>query len=223
MWDQVVWVTRGGMICLNINWITLIQSRLSRSQILHFPDYTTCKTQPVTNCSCDFTMTAALNAQLLSNVFFPPRSGDPQRCWIGRLGCCQHHLCHLSCSAASCSSCDKTWVYSVAENTGLNLAARRCLSPHKPQPIFLAVSQGQSWTSLFVNLFCVFFFFKSFFTQRLWNSFNFSSTSLFQKNKLHVMEIWVRIPPPPKQENICSSNEKSLNMVVNFIQKTVII
>lgn len=63
----------------------------------------------------------------LSVEFFPPspHSGDPQRCRIGRPGCCQHHLCHLSCSAAGCSACDKTWVYSGAENTGLNLAFGR--------------------------------------------------------------------------------------------------
>lgn len=92
--------------------------------------------------SSDFTMTAALAAELLSNAYqwssFFPCSGDPQRCWIGRPGCCQHHLCHLSCSAASCSSCDKTWVYSGAENTGLNLAVRRSPS--------LSVS-WQNWSS----------------------------------------------------------------------------
>lgn len=84
--------------------------------------------------SYDFTMTAAFTAELLSSPYqwSPPpltHSGDPQRCWIGRPGCCQHRLCHLSCSAASCSSCDKTWVYSGAENTGLNLAVRRSASP----------------------------------------------------------------------------------------------
>lgn len=83
--------------------------------------------------SYDFTMTAAFTAELLSSPYqwSPPpltHSGDPQRCWIGRPGCCQHRLCHLSCSAASCSSCDKTWVYSGAENTGLNLAVRRSAS-----------------------------------------------------------------------------------------------
>lgn len=97
----------------------------------------------------DFTMTAASAAELLSNACqrssFFPHTGDPQRCWIGRLGWCQHHLCHLSCSAASCSSCDKTLVYSGAENTGLNLAVRR--SPSLP----VSWQNCSSYPSLSVN------------------------------------------------------------------------
>lgn len=77
--------------------------------------------------SRDFPLTAALTAPLCA-ALPPPHLGNPQRRRIGRPGCCQHHLCHLSCSAASCSSCDKTSVYSEAENPPLNLAAGRSLS-----------------------------------------------------------------------------------------------
>lgn len=110
----------------------------------------------------------------ISGALFRPYSVAPRRCWTGRLGCCQHHLCHLSCSAAGCSSCDKTWVYSGAKKIldySIWLSADHWapLSPGKSQPIFLSVSQGQSWSSSFLNLF---------FAQLLWNSCNMS-TNLF--------------------------------------------
>lgn len=123
-----------------ISWWIMSVKKLN---LLHFSGHTTCEhlakftslNLPIgwIFClySCDFTMTATLTVQLLLKVyqssyffffFSPLRSGNLVRCWIGRQGCCQHHLCHLSCSAASCSSCDKARVYSGAENTGLNLA-----------------------------------------------------------------------------------------------------
>lgn len=87
-----------------------------------------------------------------------PHSGDPQRCRIGRPGCCQHHLCHLSCSAAGCSACDKTWVYSGAEKYWTQSGFRPITEPlrlltNRSPCSSLSLSQGQSRTSLFVNLF----------------------------------------------------------------------
>lgn len=105
--------------------------------------------------ACDFTLTAAFAAELLSSAYqrrppiFPPpssasspptptptpspRAGDLQRCWrIGRQRRCQHHLCHLSCSAAGCSACDKTrglfWGPKILGLSRLWLAAGRSAS-----------------------------------------------------------------------------------------------
>lgn len=86
---------------------------------------------------------------------------SPHTYWIGRLSCCQPHLCHLSCSAASCSSCDKTRVYSGLKNNPSSIwpsadqwdsAASLSVSPSRPMP------DESVWKSLFFHLQAVKYF-----------------------------------------------------------------
>lgn len=147
-----------------------IKSSLSRSQLLHFPGYTTCEnsanaphsiSKPAEfpcSYSCDFTMTAALTAQLLSNVHqwssFSTSLWEPGEMQDWQAGSAVS-IISVTCPARQPAAPPVIRrVYSGAENTGLNLAVRRSLSlpaclltncsPYSSLSVSQSVSQGQS-------------------------------------------------------------------------------
>lgn len=152
----------------------------------------------LTFCSCDFTVTATLTMQLLSNVYqsrsFYSLSALRIQRDVGLAGRAAVCIISVTCPAQQPAAPP---VIRLEFILGLKIldsiwpSAHRSasLSPHKLQPVFLAVSQSVSQgCSLIVNLFCVFFF-----TQWLWNSF----TTMFQS--------------PEPQTNLCMIEDTVIN------------